>query len=60
MEDKIVVLVHKVYNVYSGRLHIDMVYAYSEAHAVEMTWKRFGDPRKYTITGDGTYWADDS
>jgi hypothetical protein len=47
----------KIYNVYSGRLHIDMVYAYDETHAIEITWKKFGDPRKYTITGERTYWA---
>jgi hypothetical protein len=47
----------KIYNVYSGRLHIDMIYAYNEIHAVEIIWKKFGDPRKYTITGGRSYWA---
>ncbi len=47
----------KIYNVYSGRLHIDLIYAYSEDQAVEITWKKWGDPRIYTITGDRKYWA---
>jgi hypothetical protein len=50
----------KVYNVYSGRLHVDMVYAYNETQAIKMTWKKFGDPRKYTITGDRAYWANEA
>jgi hypothetical protein len=47
----------RVYNVYSGRLHIDMVYAYTEEQACEMGRKKWGDPMTYTITGDGIYWA---
>lgn len=47
----------KTYNVYSGRLHIDMVYANNENHAIEIVKSIWGDPRTYTITGDGKYWA---
>ena len=50
----------KIYNVYSGRLHIDMVYAYNKAQAVELAWKKFGNPETYTITSDQTYWAKDA
>lgn len=47
----------KTYNVYSGRLHIDMVYATSKEHAVDIVKGVWGDPRTYTITGNGEYWA---
>jgi hypothetical protein len=50
----------KIYNVYSGRLHIDMVYAYNKNQSIELTWKKFGDPLTYSVTSDGTYWADDT
>ena len=47
----------KTYNVYTGRLHMDMVYADSEKEAIAIVKKIFGDPRTYTITGNGKYWA---
>lgn len=47
----------KIFNVYSGRLHIDFVYALNKEHAINMTVKKWGDPRTYTVTSDGTYWV---
>lgn len=50
----------KVYNVYSGRLHIDMVYAYTADQACTMVRKKWSDPRTYTVTGNGVYWASEA
>lgn len=50
----------KVYNVYSGRLHIDMVYAYTADQACTMVRKKWNDPRTYTVTGNGVYWASEA
>jgi hypothetical protein len=47
----------KIYNVYSGRLHIDFVLARSQEEACKIVLKKWGDPRTYTNTSDGTYWA---
>lgn len=48
---------HRIYNVYSGRLHIDFVIATSEEEACKYVYKKWGDPCNYTNTSDGTYWA---
>lgn len=50
----------KIYNVYAGRLHIDMIYAYSKEQACDMVNKKWGDPRTYTTTSDGSYCAEEA
>lgn len=47
----------KMYNVYSGRLHIDFVLAVSANQACEIVRKKWGNPRIYTGTSNGNYLA---